>query len=270
MDFLTPLFGSPFRRRSHLWAAGVGLWGGTAMGASAQEAAAPAKSWFTIVYTDGGVLMYPLTACSVAVIALAIYNLMALKRERFINTDLVDHLNGQMGELRVRSAIETASHSPTYFGRMVATALPEMDATETETLGSEKVEESMADFAMQENRGFMQWIGYFSLLAQISPMLGLLGTVQGMIGAFANLEQNRQNPGLLAGYISIALYTTAAGLIIAIPAILCFFYFKNKLNERVSECLLAARQLLRTSVTAVHPERATHRVPEGFSDIGRA
>jgi biopolymer transport protein ExbB len=233
--------------------------------AAAAAAQGTTKTWMQIIYVDGGPLMVPLTLCSVGVFALAAINWMALKREKFIAPGLVEALTSHMSQLRVRSAIDTAAASPTYLGRLIAAGLSAVDGKDRETLGKEKVEEAMAEYAVGESRGYMQWIGYFSLLAQVAPMLGLLGTVQGMIGAFANLEAARKDTALLAANISIALYTTAAGLVIAIPAILLFYYFRNKLNTRVGECLTTGRHLLDEGLNAINPNRQTESIPEGLA-----
>ena len=83
-----------------------------------------------------------------------------------------------------------------------------------------------------ESEELMQRITYLSVVGNLSPMLGLLGTVQGMIAAFANLAaMGAAVISVLANNISQALYTTAAGLAIAVPAVTFFYYFRNKANR---------------------------------------
>ena len=174
---------------------------------------------------------------------------------------LLDH----MQNCRVRSAIEVSSTSPTYLGRMSATALPHVDATEPETLGREAVEDSMAEFTIRENAGHMTWISYLGLLGQIAPMLGLLGTVVGMLGAFSTLSlSGGADPSALAGDIGLAMVTTASGLIIAIPSVFFFFFFKNRLNKLVADCHLAASDMMDASIAAVNADQQMAKVPEGL------
>jgi biopolymer transport protein ExbB len=188
-----------------------------------------------------------------------------LTRAKFAPLDLQAAVMEQMQACRVRSAIEISATSPTYLGRMLAHSLPFVDATDPETLGRDHVEDAMADFTVRENRSYMTWIGYFSIVAQVAPMLGLLGTVSGMIGAFNLLRMSGgTNPELLAGDISEALVTTAAGLMIAIPAIVGYFLFKNKLNRLVSECHGAEEDMLQASVMAVNADQHMAKVPEGL------
>jgi biopolymer transport protein ExbB len=123
-------------------------------------------------------------AAIVAFIALAVYNFMALTKAKFCPDDLKAALMDHMANCRVRSAIELAATHPSYLGRMVAYSFPNIDATRPEDLGRDQVEDAMADFTVNENRKIMTWINYISVIAQASPMLGLLGTVIGMVSAF--------------------------------------------------------------------------------------
>jgi biopolymer transport protein ExbB len=249
--------------------ASLAAWAFSASAALAQapatgETAPASRSLFSLIYEDGGILMYPLTLCSMAVVGLAVFQGMSLARSKFFSHDLEDRLRDHMQAARVRSAIDAAASSPTYLGRLAAASLKEVDGSDQVTLGQDKVEEAMADFVAAENRQYFKWLGYFSLLAQISPMIGLLGTVQGMIGAFANLKHSSKDPGILANNISVALYTTAAGLIIAIPSVLIYYFFKNKLSAHVAECVESVRRLLADVQEALNPGRQEKLIPEGL------
>ncbi len=214
---------------------------------------------------EGGWAMIPLGLCSLAVITLYVYNFIQLSRSKFAPVDLQAALMEQMQACRVRSAIEIASTSPTFLGRMLAHSLPFVDATDPDTLGREKVEEAMADFTIKENRNHMGWIGYFSILGQAAPMLGLLGTVSGMIGAFGTLRTTGgADPSQLAGDISEALVTTATGLVVALPAVFGYFIFKGKLNKLVAEAHGAATDMIDASVLAVNADQHMAKVPEGL------
>lgn len=235
------------------------------MAQDAADAAAPGDQTLMDLIFAGGWAMIPLGLCSLATITLYVYNAMQLTRAKFCPVDLQGALMEQMQAVRVRSAIEISSTSPTFLGRMLAHALPHVDATDPDTLGREHVEEAMADFTARENQGYMTWIGYFSIIAQAAPMLGLLGTVSGMIGAFGTLmSTGGSDPSKLAGDISEALVTTATGLIIALPALFGYFFFKNKLNKLVSESHGAASDMMDASILAVNADQHMAKVPEGL------
>ena len=124
----------------------------------------------------------------------------------------------------------------------------------------------MAEFAATEMRPYQKWVGYFSVLAQVCPMLGLFGTVVGMVGAFATLSiTGGAEPAALAGDISVALLTTWGGLIVAIPCLALFYWFRNRLNDLIAETVNAGTELVDACIHAVHGEAKAARIPEGLS-----
>lgn len=229
------------------------------------EAAAP-KSWWNKWVADGGIFMTPLALCSVLMLTFSVLSLMTLTKAKFIPKVLRMQLLDLMHQCRVRSAIETAAQSPTFLGRMMTVSLPHFDATKADTLGRDEVESAMADFAISEIRPYQKWVGYLSVLAQISPMLGLFGTVVGMVGAFETLAQTGgAEPAKLAGDISVALLTTFAGLFVAIPSLALFYIFKNRLNDMVAETVAAGVELVDACVNSAHGETKAAKIPEGIS-----
>ena len=232
----------------------------------AAQDAPPPKTWLETWILAGGAWMLPLALCSVAAIGLSVLCLMTLSRNKFAPPALKTELMELMQQCRVRSAIEVAAASPTFLGRMMTLALPHFDATDAEKLGVEQVEDAMADFATVEIKPYQKWIGYFGVLAQVCPMLGLLGTVIGMVGAFATLSQTGgAEPAALAGDISVALLTTLGGLVVAIPSLALFFFFKNRLNDLVGESVLTGMALVNAATDAVHGEAKAARIPEGLA-----
>ena len=214
----------------------------------------------------GGYTMILIGLAVVAFIALAVYNFMNLTKAKFCPSDLQAALMEHMTECRVRSAIELAATHPSYLGRMVAYAFPNIDATQPETLGRDQVEDAIADFTNNESRKSMQWINYISLIAQASPMLGLTGTVIGMVNAFATLRTaGAADPSQLAGDISVALLTTLWGLFNAIPCIICYFILKNKYNALVAESTQAAEEMLNAAIATVNADTLYAKIPEGIA-----
>ncbi len=214
----------------------------------------------------GGWTMIFIFAAIVGFIALTVYNFMTLTKAKFCPSDLRMALMDHMANCRVRSAIELAASHPSYLGRMVAYALPNIDATRTEDLGRDQVEDAMADFTVNENRKIMTWINFLSVLAQASPMLGLLGTVIGMVGAFGTLKiSGASDPGLLAGDISVALLTTLWGLINAIPCIIVFYILKNRFAGLVAESVHATEEMLNAAIATVNADTLYAKIPEGLA-----
>lgn len=232
------------------------------------DAAVPAadKTMLDKWIIDGGWTMIPLMVIFFIILFLIVYNVVALRKDKFCPEDLKMTLLQLMAECRVRSAIEVAAGSPTYLGRLVAYALPNVDATRPEDLGRDAVEDAIADFTANESRSLFKWVNVLALLAQVSPMLGLFGTVQGMIEAFAVLANTGQaDPTQLAGSISVALLTTFWGLINAIIATPCFFFQKNIANGHVAECVTTIQEMVNTSINVVNAEAQLARIPEGLA-----
>jgi biopolymer transport protein ExbB len=232
----------------------------------AQDAPKTDKSALEKWVLDGGWTMAFIGAAVVAFIALCVFNFINLTKPKFCPDDLKAALMDHMVNCRVRSAIELAASHPSFLGRMMAYALPNIDATRPEDLGRDQIEDAMADFTNNETRKLMTPLNYISLCAQVSPMLGLLGTVLGMVEAFGTLAiTGSADPSQLAGSISVALLTTLWGLINAIPCLIGYYYFKNRLNNLIADCHHAAEDMINASLQTVNAEAYLAKIPEGIA-----
>lgn len=216
---------------------------------------------------DGGWTMIPLVLLLAATIFLMVFCMMALVKNKFCPEDLRSQLLSLMSECRVQSAIQLATTSPTYLGRLVAYALPNIDANRPEDLGKDGIEDAIADFTANERPQMMKYVDMLALSGSIAPSIGLFGTVQGMVGAFAILAESGQaDPTQLAGSISVALLTTFWGLIISIIAIPAFFFLKKKAQALESECVNTIEEMVNTSINVINAEAQLARIPEGLGD----
>ncbi len=228
--------------------------------------AAPEKTMLTKWVIEGGWTMIFIGAAMVAFIALCVFNFINLTKPKFCPDDLKAALMDHMVNCRVRSAIELAASHPSFLGRMMAYALPNIDATRPEDLGRDQIEDAMADFTTNESRKMMVPLNYISLCAQVSPMLGLLGTVIGMVDAFGILAiTGSADPSQLAGSISVALLTTLWGLINAIPCLVAYYYFKGRLNGLIADCHHAAEDMINAALQTVNAEAYLAKIPEGIA-----
>lgn len=214
---------------------------------------------------DGGWTMIPLVILLGIAIFLVVYCLMSVNKNKFCPDELRGQLVALMGECRVRSAIELATTSPTYLGRLVAYALPNIDATRPEDLGKDAIEDAIADFTNNERPKVMFCVDILALVGSIAPSIGLFGTIQGMIGCFAVLSESGQaDPSQLAGDISVALLTTFWGLIISILAIPAFFFIKKHAQKLESESVNTISEMVNTSINVINAEAQLARIPEGL------
>ncbi len=237
---------------------------GAAEAAAAEDSGGPANILEGLI--NGGWAMIPLALLSVGWLTLLVFNMLQLSQGKFVPKHLRVQIMDLMSQVRVRSAIETSAASSSFLGRMMASALPNVDATDPETLGRAAVEDAMADFTVREQSSYMTWVQFFSVIAQAAPMVGLLGTVSGMIQAFAVLGiGGGSNASKLAGAISEALWTTATGLVIAIPALFSYYIFKNKLSNMIGAAHKVAGDSLDAAIATVNAEQQMAKVPEGLA-----
>lgn len=180
---------------------------------------------FTI-FSKGGIVMYPILLCSVVSVAILFERLFALRKSRIIsNRDLLMHLaeKGSWDEMK-----ETTQKNDDFFSRTVYLTLND-PASATET---QKITEMYAKKMTEEIYSHTSIPG---VMATLSPLLGLLGTVLGMIKIFNKFTEAGGNPMILAGGIWEALITTAAGLTVAIPSLIVYRFLTYTADKSVAE-----------------------------------
>ncbi len=215
---------------------------------------------------DGGWTMIPLVVLLAATIFLLVFCMMALTKEKFCPEELRSQMLALMSECRVQSAIQLATTSPTFLGRLVAYALPNIDANRPEDLGKDGIEDAIADFTANERPQTMKYVDILALIGSLAPSIGLFGTVQGMVGAFAILAESGQaDPTQLASSISVALLTTFWGLIVSIIAIPAFFFLKKHAQALEADCVNTIEEMVNTSINVINAEAQLARIPEGLA-----
>lgn len=239
----------------------------TAFAQEAEQAAGQEKSALQTWVIDGGPTMIPIMILFFATLFLLVYTIIQLGKTKFCPEELRSQLVALMQECRVQSAIQLATTSPTYLGRLVAYALPNIDATRPEDLGKDSIEDAIADFTNNERPSLMRYVDMLALSGAIAPSIGLFGTVLGMVDAFAVLASTGQaDPTELAGSISVALLTTLWGLVISIIALPAFFFLKKKAQGLEASCVNAISEMVNTSINVINAEAQLARIPEGLGD----
>ena len=196
---------------------------------------------------SGGWVMVPILLCSIIATAIIAERFWTLRPKRVAPENLVVQVwnlarAGQLGEDRVRALRKS---SP--LGRILAAGLVNMGR------GREAMKESIEDVGRHVVHELDRYLNTLGTIAAISPLLGLLGTVLGMIKVFTVITtQGVGNPGMLAGGIAEALITTAAGLMVAIPSLL-FYRF---LRGRVDELVITMEQEAIKLIEALHSKTA--------------
>ena len=191
------------------------------------------------LFKAGGWLMFPLFACSVIAIAIIAERFWSLQTKRIAPPELITQIwqwlrYNQVDKDRIKSL---QNNSP--LGHILAAGLAERNAPRDIT------KESIEDTGRHVTALMEKNLNTLGTIAAISPLIGLLGTVVGMIKVFAAITTSGVgNPETLAGGISEALITTAAGLVVAIPSVIFYRYFRGKINRLVVNMEEQAMQLI--------------------------
>ncbi|MCL2658544.1 MAG: MotA/TolQ/ExbB proton channel family protein [Betaproteobacteria bacterium] len=189
--------------------------------------------------------IYFLLVASVIALALIIERSIALRRSRIVPPGLLDKIIGELRQGGVSDdvIVRTANHSP--LGRVLASGLKNVRASRE--VMKEAIEESGSAVAHELGR-FLTTLG---TIATVTPLMGLFGTVIGMIEIFGSQAPGGSNPQQLAHGISVALYNTGFGLIIAIPSLIAYRHFRALVDSFVVDMEQQAIKL----VEVVHGER---------------
>ncbi len=193
---------------------------------------------------QGGWAMYPLGLCSLAMLFLIIHCWRETVMGKFFDASQVDSVSRFLTDKNTKGAVAAMNENPTVLARVMEIALKRARPKQDDC-NLEKVEASLVEALEGEENSISQWITYLNVIAAIAPMIGLLGTVSGMIGAFQSIMQSGMGrPELFAGNIGEALLTTATGLCIGIPAMVMFFVMRNRLNNAMLATIQTANLLL--------------------------
>lgn len=188
---------------------------------------------------QGGWAMYPLGTCALIMFFLIFYSWKETSLKKFFNKDTQATSLASLNNGKLSPAISTLEADG---GLLARAAIP---AIKKVPHGMEKAENLFIENLEAEENAVSQWVTYLNVIASVAPMIGLLGTVSGMISAFQTIGRGGMGrPELLAGDIGEALITTATGLVIGIPAMIAYFVIKNRLNNAMIATAQAGSELL--------------------------
>ena len=181
----------------------------------------------------GGRLMIPLVVCSFVLLIFTFERLLSLRKRRVIPGPFVKRFMQQLaeGKLDRSSALELCEENECHVARVFAGGCRKWGRPAVE------VEQAVIDEGERVSNVLSQYLRVINGVATVSPLVGLLGTVWGMMQAFNVIAASAAmgKPELLAGGISQALVTTAAGLFVAIPALILYMFFVGRVDRLVME-----------------------------------
>jgi biopolymer transport protein ExbB len=176
---------------------------------------------------------------SFTLVALLVMNLLAARRENVVPVALVEGFEEHLNEKRYQEAYDLAKNDESFLGQVLSAGLAKL------SVGYDQAIEAMQEVGEVENMKVEHRLSYMALIGTVSPMIGLLGTVQGMIASFQVIAMSTTpKPSELAVGISTALFTTLIGLCIAIPAIASYNILRNRVARLVLEVGILSEGLM--------------------------
>lgn len=187
-----------------------------------------------------GIYLVVFLLISVALVSLMIMNFLAVRRSVVCPPDLIDAFQVHLDEKQYQEAYELAKADESFLGNVLAAGLSKVSSSYKHSVAA------MQDVGAEENMKLDHRASYLALIGTLAPMIGLLGTVDGMIRSFYTIATAGTSPDAnkLAEGISTALLTTLVGLLIAIPAIAAYNIFKNMIQKLVLDVGITSDNLM--------------------------
>jgi len=210
-----------------------------------QAADAGSSGFLDIVIGSGlaGILLWlALLATSLAGIHLVIDSFVKIQQKKIMPPELVEGVQEAMTNGDLSCAMDLCRQRPGIMANILMAGFANVEE------GFDVIQDSINAAADLESERLLQKVTYLSVVSNLAPMLGLMGTVQGMIFAFATLatgEAGAAKQAMLAMNISQALYTTMCGLSVAVPAVAFYYYFRNKANNIILSMVMRTIDLVK-------------------------
>lgn len=194
---------------------------------------------------------------SFVMVALIMMDGLQLRRDNYLPADFIEEFEQKLNARDLQGAYEAARASESFLGRVLTAGMGRLSR------GYDEAIKGMQEVGDDESMAMEHKIGYLSLIGTIAPMLGLLGTVQGMVASFQVIATSATSPKpyLLADGIATALFTTLEGLIVAIPAIVFYSFYKNRLARFLMECGYVSENLMSRFQRPAAPARTGGGTP---------
>ena len=195
------------------------------------------------VIQKGGPVMYVIILCSILALAVVLERVYNLHRARIDTKDFMSRVAATLKRNKIMEAIDMCNNTPGPIAQIMRAGILKHDRPRSE------IREAIEDAGVHEVPRLEKNLGVLATIAHIAPLLGLLGTVTGMVRAFQVIQEKATslypvNPGDLAGGIWEALITTVAGLSVAIPTFVAYNYLVSRVKGFVTEMDRASTELI--------------------------
>ncbi len=192
-------------------------------------------------------------ALSITLVSLFVMNLLAARRDTLCPQELIDDFGARLAENDNQAAYDLAKNDESVLGQVLAAGLAKVSK------GYNKAIEAMQEVGEEESMKLEHRLSYMALIGNLAPMIGLFGTVQGMIASFQVIATggSTPKPSDLAAGISTALFTTLVGLAVAIPAIAAYNILRNRVARLLLEVGVESENLMSRFEDVSPKRRAT-------------
>jgi len=207
---------------------------------AATEALKQISLWSTIA--AGGIIGYVIIVMSLVSVALIVEHFITIRRDRLVPGVLAEQLEEHLGRNAYRDAQQVCAYDGSFLAQVVGAGLNQIGAM----FGFFDMQNAMQEVSERQISKFYRKLDYLSFIAATAPMMGLLGTVTGMIRSFNKIAatEGTAKPSQLAGGISEALVTTCLGLAVAIPTMFFVSFFRNRVDSLVAEAEVVVEKLM--------------------------
>ena len=194
------------------------------------------------LFADGGLMMYPLTLCSMVALGVIFAKAYTLHMAHRGTDQVLEEVEEAAASGDVSAAIEICKDTPGPAGAILLAGLRRI---QTRKLAAGELESAVATTGTIELGFLERGLVILATIANVAPLMGFLGTVAGMILAFAAIEQAGDvDPSLVAGGIKVALLTTAAGLLIAVPVNISYNFFVTRIDKLIVDMEHGTQKIL--------------------------
>jgi biopolymer transport protein ExbB len=186
-----------------------------------------------------GVFIYPIIICSILSLAIFFEKIWSLRRKRIMPVDFLNDIEKILKKKNISEALRLCDVNRSSISSIFSAGIKNYGKRR------EVIKERIEEVGRREALNLERYVDALATIASISTLLGLLGTISGMIKIFSVISlQSVVNPSSLAGGISEALYTTAAGLTVAIPTLVFYRYLSSKSNSLIVEMEECSAQMV--------------------------
>lgn len=198
------------------------------------------ESFLSLLVSASGIFGFVLLLISFVMVALITMNILQVRRDVLLPDSFIAEFEQRLDAKDLQGAFETARGDESFIARVLAAGLSKLPS------GYDQAVEGMQEVGEDENMALEHRISYLALIGTVAPMIGLMGTVWGMIGAFEEIATSatQPKPRDLAKNIYTALFTTLEGLTVAIPAMIAYSLLRNRVARLVLEVGIISESLM--------------------------